>query len=278
VNVVMMNPVRDPGELVAAPLGGCAVGPHGVYWCGAPDLIGAIVWGTLDDASVRDLALLFALMAHGRLAARRRVLIDARAITRVDSDTLTALIERARARRPLWSASLEQLVLVIPDGVPGMLLAGALSSIASCPMVRAVHDLDEALALLAHPTARAAHDLAAAHARRTDAGSELLSRLRAVLARDLADTTVERCASALGLSVRSLQRHLGRHATSFSDELRRARVSAAQELIEHTEAKIDSIAARVGLGNASRLSATMRRELDLTPGQLRARARMRLAA
>ena len=84
------------------------------------------------------------------------------------------------------------------------------------------------------------------------------------------NASLDGCAAALGLSGRTLQRELHRRDTSFSDELRRARVAAAGQLLRMTDLKMEAIAQRVGFGTASRMSAMLRRELSATPSMVRA--------
>jgi AraC family transcriptional activator FtrA len=82
--------------------------------------------------------------------------------------------------------------------------------------------------------------------------------------------TVEGCAAALHTSERTMQRRLREAGTSFGEQLRRARVGAAWELLRFSDLKIDAIAARVGLGTASRMSAVFRTDMGVTPTQFRA--------
>jgi transcriptional regulator GlxA family with amidase domain len=56
-----------------------------------------------------------------------------------------------------------------------------------------------------------------------------------------------------------LQRELARVDTSFSEELRRVRLATAESLLMASDLDIDAIAHEVGLGNASRMSALLRR-------------------
>ena len=72
------------------------------------------------------------------------------------------------------------------------------------------------------------------------------------------------------MSTRTLQRELHQLATSFSDELRRVRIATAELLLAQTDLKIEAIATQVGFGTASRMSATLRRELNVTASELRA--------
>src|SRR5262249_15290928 len=138
---------------------------------------------------------------------------------------------------------------------------------------RFVAQLADAFTFLDHPDAPAAYDAATRIASAARGTAALLGQLRVQLARDLAGASVEGAAAALGRSARTFQRELQALGTSFTDELRRARVAAAQELLTMSDLKIDAIAARVGFGTASRMSAALRRELGVTASELRARGR-----
>lgn len=248
-----------------------------LVWQGAPDLFGSIHWGALDANLARDDDLAARLAAFADGLPRVKVLHDLRAVGRVDGDALTELVELARARTPRTFARVELQVVVVPRGVAGLLLTGALVSLPTGQRVQVVHELDTGLAHLAHPDAPAAHAEAQARAAEASAVAPLVARLRAVLTCDLERVSVTACAAALGQSARSLQRHLALAGTSFSEVLLQARLDAACELLEHTDGKIEAIAARTGFGSASRLSAFLRREHALTASEVRARAREPLA-
>jgi hypothetical protein len=66
-----------------------------------------------------------------------------------------------------------------------------------------------------------------------------------------------------------LQRRLRAAGTSFGEQLRRARINAAWQLVRFSDLKIDAIASHVGLGNSSRLGSIFRAELGMTAAQLR---------
>ncbi|HEX5059878.1 MAG TPA: helix-turn-helix transcriptional regulator [Kofleriaceae bacterium] len=266
---------RSVAEFLAHPLGHCVVGSTFVIWCAAPDLAGSIQWGTLDERCVREMLSVAEFVEHPDLASNGRVLMDCRAVERVDVDALLAFTTTARTQLPSWSARIERQVVILPGGLSGILLAGALPSLAPTHFLRFVDTLDAALHVLDHPGARAAHVAAEAAATEARRDGVLLTRVRSALATMLVGATIEQCASALNMSTRTLQRELKRLGTSFSDELRRVRLAAAEDLLFGTELKIDAIADRVGLGSASRMSALLRREHNLTPAALRARGRTR---
>jgi AraC-like DNA-binding protein len=263
----------DAAEFAAAPIGRCFVGPTFATWCFAPDLQGSFVWGKLDARSIADMMKIGEFIHRPDISRRRRAISDCRELERADADVLLGFVASARDHVSSWSFGLERQALLVPAGLGGMMISGVLPLTGVEHPLRVMHDLDEALAFIAHPAAAIAH---AAAARIVDAHrgpSVLLARLRAQLARDLATTTIERSAAALGLSTRTLQRELSALATSYSSELRHARITAAERLLVQTDLKIEAIAAQVGFGTASRMSASLRRELHVTASELRAERR-----
>jgi AraC-like DNA-binding protein len=104
-----------------------------------------------------------------------------------------------------------------------------------------------------------------------------IRQLREALARDLRDATVDRIAEALAISARSLQRQLSGHDTSFSDELARARIRAAEAMLLESVEKIETIATHVGFRSPSAFTAMFRRVNGETPIAFRERAFASLA-
>jgi AraC-like DNA-binding protein len=264
---------HDREAFAASPIGRCLVGPTFAIWCFSSELQGSIVWGVLDDRSIRDMMSIGEFIRHPQIAKRRRALADCRDVERADADVLLGFAAIARDRVTGWRAGLERQALIIPAGFGGMLLAGALPSVGVDHPLRIAHDLDSALAFVDHPAAAAAHASAARIAAAARGESVLLSRLRAHFGRELSTATIDTSAAALGMSTRTLQRELRRLETSFSNELRRVRIDTAEALLAHTDLKIDAIATRVGFGTASRMSASLRRALNLTASELRAERR-----
>lgn len=270
---VELQPATSIDDYVAAPIGRCVVGPTYLMWCASPDLQGAIVWGVLDERSVREMMSIGQIIHHPALARRRRVLVDCAEVIRVDGDVLLGFTGSARGHVPLWAAGLERQAFIIPSGLSGILISGTLPSLGVSHPMRFVHDLEGALAFVDHPLARSAYAEAARISSTTRGQAVLLSRLRAQLGQDLGHATVETSAHGLGMSARTLQRELARLNTSFTSELRSLRIAAAEGLLAHSDLKIDAIANRLGFGTASRMSATLRRELNVTASGLRMRLR-----
>lgn len=97
--------------------------------------------------------------------------------------------------------------------------------------------------------------------------------------RGLLDLDVEKrwkapqAASALGMSEATLRRALRRENTSFSEQLREARLCSALMLTQTTDWPFAVIAAESGFSSQSRLSEAFKRRFDLTPSQLRSKPR-----
>ena len=232
--------------------------------------MGSIQWGVPDESEVRALVELMDVVCHPTLAPAACVLMDNRAIERVDAEVLMRFVALARDRLPQWAPRIARQAVIVPEGLGGVLLAGALPLLGPSYPFQFVTTPEAAVAFLAHPDAPRAHSEIAAVAAAARGAVELVERLRAVLARDLANATLAVAAAQLGTSERSLQRELRAHRTSFTDELRRARVAAAAELLRlERDTKAEVIAQRCGFGTSSRMATALRRELGVSAALLR---------
>lgn len=268
--LMKMMPTHDPEQFRTSPVGRCLVGTTYVVWCAAPDLAGLTMWGSLDDRSIREMLAIGTFARHPDIASQRRVLIDCRDLETVDTEILLGFQALTRDRGSPWNGVARQAVLV-PDGIRGILLAGTFASLGISHPLRITHELEPAVAFLEDDEAASAHAQAARIAGETRGPAELLLRLRNQLRRELNDATIGSTAAALAMSTRTLQRGLRDLHTSFTDELRRVRMWTAELMLLHSQLKIEAIASQVGFGTASRMSATFRRELNVTASALRAR-------
>jgi AraC-like DNA-binding protein len=251
---------RDREAFLRNPVGRYANAPGHVVWCANAELLGSIHWGTLDDRAVQHLDDVLRLAASAGLAPSCGVVVDCRDVDSVDVSSLA--IGPARA-------GTGPRVLVVPPGPRGLLISGVL--LQRHQRWRVFQDQAQAIASLDREDALAAlaeADRAAASAREL---SPMIVELRRGLADDVTDATVGRCARRLATSVRSLQRELERHGTSYSKELRRARLDAALDLLRHTDLKIEAIAMKSGVGTASRLSKLVRASFGVSARELRER-------
>lgn len=98
---------------------------------------------------------------------------------------------------------------------------------------------------------------------------EAMRRLQTALADDLQRATLERIAMAVGVSTRSLQRRIAECGTTFSGELAKARVRAAEALLARPDVKIEVIAREVGFRSAPAFTAAFRRITGTSPSTYR---------
>ncbi|HHQ49020.1 MAG TPA: AraC family transcriptional regulator [Acidobacteria bacterium] len=101
----------------------------------------------------------------------------------------------------------------------------------------------------------------------TGLSSELLRTLPAYLPER--GPTIRRLATALGISVRTLQRRLDLLGTSWTRILERARFLRAQELLRDTDLKAAEIAMEVGYSHASSFCRSFRKLAGVSPSEYR---------
>jgi AraC-like DNA-binding protein len=265
-----MRVERDREAFLRDPVGRCVVGDNHVVWCPNARLLGAIHWGALDELGVRRLDEVLGVAGSARLAPSCDVVVDCRDVETVDVDSLAILVAPAAQRAPARPGT-GRHILVVPPGPRGMLISGTL--LQRSGRWHVFHDEVAALASLDRRDARVAYAEACRAAAPLRDASPLIGRLRRDLADDSGDVSVGLSARRLGTSVRTLQRELQRHRTSFSKELQRTRFTAAVDLLRHTDLKIEAVAARVGVSSASRLSKLIRAHLGVGARELRARER-----
>ncbi|MGX5733313.1 helix-turn-helix domain-containing protein [Bosea thiooxidans] len=82
-------------------------------------------------------------------------------------------------------------------------------------------------------------------------------------------------ASHLGVSARSLQRHLAMIGTSYSEILAEVRLEMACGLLTETNERISRIALSLGYAGASSFSRTFMRMMKVQPGTYRKQNRNR---
>ncbi|WP_083219073.1 helix-turn-helix domain-containing protein [Bradyrhizobium icense] len=94
-----------------------------------------------------------------------------------------------------------------------------------------------------------------------------LQAVRAAIVASLrhGDATLDSTARALKISVRTLQRHLGRMGTSHSEMLAQVRLDMACRLLVNSSERLSDIAKFLGYTNASSFSRTFVRLMKVQP-------------
>jgi AraC-like DNA-binding protein len=98
-------------------------------------------------------------------------------------------------------------------------------------------------------------------------------RVRAVISQDHGvSASPARVASALGMSVRSLQRRLGEHGVSYLSLVQEVRTELSRAYLLEDRHSVTEIAFRLGFDDASAFSRAFRRWTGLSPTEYRERA------
>jgi AraC-like DNA-binding protein len=241
--------------------------PSWVVWCESPELVGAVGWGrpSLQDANLGLEAL--NAFRHPRIARRFDVVFDARFLEAVDPAALGAVLAWFGEHRAELEARVRVHYSALDASPVGVALAGIVPIVSARYPFRVAPDPRVALRAVSSRGDEIATELERI-VEEARSAPYLVLQLRAALRREHAKTSIRAVARSLGSSVRALQRALRESGTSFRDELKQARFSAARDLLVSSDAKISAVARRVGLSEG-RLVELVREKAHVTPAELR---------
>lgn len=249
------------------------LGETQLVWCRSPTLCGSLHWGTPHESDVVELMRALELTRHAALADGVDVLMDCRAVERMDWIACLQLSAYVRERALEWNRCIRRHAVVVRPGPTAAQLASMARLAGVTHEICFVGEHEAALGWLDWTTrldALAAVDEAARFVDDARGLQPVVQHLRRWLEHALIGATVEDAAGALAMSVRSLQRELCKAGTCFTSEVQSARVRVACELLRDTDDKIEVIARAVGSTSASQLSVLFRRQLGVTPARYRA--------
>jgi AraC-like DNA-binding protein len=252
-------------------VGRYVVGKSYLLWCDGPTLGGLVLWGrpTHDEA-----AQLAHVMTTFRAAQHPfDTVTDLSRLDALPADVFEAFFHAAQDALPACLARWRRHAIVTPCQLWGSAVAGAFPVATGDHARRIFGDAASGIAWLAREDAQRAQREVEGIVEGILSVSRALTNLRRFLGTRFADATLEDAARAQGLSVRSLQRELSTHGTTFRRELDEARFRVASDLIDDTDVKLDAIAREVGLSSATKLNHVFRRVARVTPRQLREGAR-----
>jgi AraC-like DNA-binding protein len=239
------------------------------YWQAGQRAMGTVMWGRPLEADVEAMIPFFEIGADPRFAGHASF-VDCRAIESIDVLAFGKLLKYLVSRRHAWGPNVGRQAVLHPDGVAGVMVAGALQ-VAKPPYPFACFHGDGAEAFEWCGAPDLCAPVESLRASLIDV-PEITSKLRAVL-RERGLVSTAEIARALGLSQRTLQRQLEHAGTSYREERDRHLSIRIEELLAGTELDLDAIAAEVGLSSASHLVAHFRATHGTTPGVWRAARR-----
>ncbi len=268
-----MERAPDAASFFAAPRGRYLAGEGISYWCERPSLWGVTLWGTLTDACAAQLTA-WIDEEHRHPHPPYTTALDLQRVRAVDAD--------AFARWQTWYAStrhrqrqrVTRAAIVRPaGGLAATVVAGIPAVLGPLVPWTVTVDLTEALGWLGVPEPAVVARALDAMQDEAGRGPRALDALRAALDGDPAAPSIGAAATALGVSVRTLQRQLRAEGTRYDAEVQRARVRLAQRLLAGSDFKLGAVALEAGFATQAHFNAVFRRETGETPGAWRRRVR-----
>lgn len=104
---------------------------------------------------------------------------------------------------------------------------------------------------------------------------DIFTRVRAFIRTNMSSPqcSIEECASALGSSVRTLQKRLARMDASFSSVLEAEKQEVAKTALAHSGISLDELAFQLGYAEQTTFGRAFRRWTGMSPGECRRQAR-----
>ncbi len=235
------------------------------FWQSRRRVHGTIMWGRPTEGDVVEMCN--AWDAHLQLeTGPDPALADIRGLESIDVLAFQRLLRTFGEKHASWSQRTGPQAILHGGGLPGAAILGALQLAGPGFRLAAFDAQRAALDWLGVPSVDV--DLRALRSSLLDA-PDVVRRVRAAM--DEAGPTISLgvLARRLGLSVRSLQRHLAEADTSLRQERARHLVSRAERLLEGTELDLSAIAAELGMRSASHLVDLFRSARGVTPGAFR---------
>ncbi|MBX3190913.1 MAG: helix-turn-helix transcriptional regulator [Labilithrix sp.] len=239
------------------------------YWQAERRAFGIILWGRPEEADVDEICAAHEVGANP-LFRGHTSLVDLRAVDAVDFLAFERLLAYLKKRRDDWSPNVSQQAVLHRGGFAHASVVGMFQFLRPGHPVKFFDDPVAAYDAVGAADVRAElEELRAALldipaiVRRVQTAFEVLPPRAGFPA----------VARSVGMSVRTLQRHLAMAGSSLRHERQNHMLRASERLLEGTELDLDAIAAQVGASSASHLVTLFRSRRGTTPGAIRERRR-----
>jgi AraC family transcriptional activator FtrA len=235
------------------------------YWQAERRVFGIILWGRPDEADVDEICAAHEVGANP-LFRGHTSLVDLRALEAVDLLAFGRLLAYLKKRRDAWSPMVSRQAVLHRGGFAHATVAGMFEFLRPGHPVVFFDDPEVAYDVVGASDVRVEVE----ELRETLLGiPDIVRRVRMAFETLPIDAGTTEVARSLGMSVRSLQRHLTAAGRSLRSERQGHIVRASERLLEDTELDLDAIAARAGASSASHLVTLFHQHHGTTPGAIR---------
>lgn len=235
------------------------------YWQAERRVFGIILWGKPDEVDVDAICAAHEVGADP-LFRGHTSLVDLRALESVDLLAFGRLLAYLKKRRDAWSPMVSRQAVLHGGGFAHATVAGMFQFLRPGHPVVYFDDPVAAYDAVGAPDVRADVE----ELRESLLGTpSIVRRVRAALEDLPSEAGIGEVARRLGMSARSLQRHLRAAGRSLRSERQAHIVRVSERLLESTELDLGAIAARAGASSASHLVMLFHQHHGTTPGALR---------
>lgn len=235
------------------------------YWQAERRVFGIILWGRPDEVDVDEICAAHEVGADP-LFRGHTSLVDLRALEAVDLLAFGRLLAYLKKRRDAWSPMVSRQAVLHRGGFAHATVAGMFQFLRPGHPVVFFDDPLAAYDVVGASNVRAEVEELRAKLLGTP---DIVRRVRAAFDDLPIHAGPHEVARSIGMSVRSLQRHLSVAGSSLRAERQVHIVRVSERLLEDTELDLDAIAAHVGASSASHLVMLFRQHRGTTPGAIR---------
>lgn len=239
------------------------------YWQAERRVFGTMIWGRPDESDVVQMCAAHEVGANP-LFRGHTSLVDLRGLEAVDFLAFERLLSYLKERRDEWSPNVSRQAVLHRGGPAHATVAGMFQFLQPAHPVAFFDDPLAAYEFVG------ASDVCVEleELRKTLLGlPEVVRRVQTAFEVLPPRAGASAIARSVGMSVRSLQRHLAAAGSSLRLERQKHVLRESERLLEGTDLDLDAIAAQVGASSASHLVTLFKQHRGTTPGALRAGGR-----
>jgi AraC-like DNA-binding protein len=258
---------RTRSRFRADPTAGFIAGQRWVYFGVDRNLVGYALWGAPDAEDVRKLV---SLLVDELERPPHDALVDLEHLDVVVPDAFSVLASYTVEHAEALSRVVRHTAIVKPRSLVNAAVVAGFFDVSSRPFpVTLSGSREEALASLGR------NDAVTIATALDELRVQLTGEPALVLrVRDSVRGSIEETARGLGLSVRTLQRRLSEHGTSFEALQQDTRIAEAKRRLRETDASVTTIAFDLGFRTPQHFATVFRKKTGRTPSEWRTERRL----